>query len=95
MITLPRGGYTPEFHTNTAPLRAMLRVQRLQRRAIDLLRDNYRLVLMMVIVAVIVSLVLDLLGIVFMKSIWPGADRAKNPGSPAVSSPDATGGLKR
>jgi hypothetical protein len=60
VIELPRGSYIPVFQRNTARYRAIARVQGLRRKAVDMLRANYRLLLLIVAIATIVSLVLNL-----------------------------------
>ena len=60
VIELPRGSYIPAFQRNTARYRAIARAQGLRRKAVDLLRANYRLLLLIVVIAAIVSLVLDI-----------------------------------
>ena len=64
VIELPRGGYVPVFRAHGVPHPA---IARMRRQAADMLRENYRLLLLIVVVAVIVSLTLDLLGGLFVK----------------------------
>jgi hypothetical protein len=75
VIELPRGGYMPVFRVHRVPLPAIARMHWLRRRA-DVLRENYRLVLLMVVVAIVVSLTLDLLGGLFVKLVWPASGSA-------------------
>jgi hypothetical protein len=66
VIDLPLGHYLPVFHANTTWRRSFAPIYRL-RQVVDALPEKYRLVLLIVAIAVIVSLTLDLLGGLFMK----------------------------
>lgn len=92
VIAMPSGSYVPTFQVNTARSRGIGGMQRLRRQAADRIRDNYRLVTLIVIIAVTVSLGLDLLGGMFISTTKPPATqdviRASQPG---VSAYDTTG----
>ena len=69
VIELPRGHYVPVFRANTARWRVRARVNLLRQQFADALRENYRLVLLIVVIAAAVSLALDLLWILLAMAI--------------------------
>ena len=66
VIELPRGHYVPVFRANTAPRRAVARIHVLRRQA-EVVGENIRLVLLIVVVATAVSLALDLMWMLVRK----------------------------
>jgi hypothetical protein len=91
VIAMPRGHYVPIFRMNTARRRAIARMHGLRGQFADALRDNYRLVLLIVVIAAIVCLTIEVLE----RTIWSEPEYALRDSFPAISAPDATGGLKR
>lgn len=61
VIELPRGGYVPVFRTNSTPRRALARLTALRRRAAMAWRQNSQPVLLIVVIAVAVSLTVEVL----------------------------------
>ena len=67
IIELPRGSYIPKFQRNTARYRAIARVQSLRRQLVDMVRANYALLLLIVVIATIVSVALDVIEMLIAK----------------------------
>ena len=70
VIELPRGHYIPTFRTNTAQRRAIAHIIGLHRQFTETLRENFRLVLLIVVIAGIVSVSFDLLWMGLGKANW-------------------------
>ena len=68
IIELPLGSYVPVFRANSPPRRAAARMNALRLRGIELLRDNYVLLLLMAVVSAVVSLTVEVLE----HAIWTG-----------------------
>jgi len=60
-IELPRGGYVPVFRANRVPPGLLARLQVQRRQFVDALHDNYRLLILIVVIAATVSVSFDLL----------------------------------
>lgn len=71
VIELPVGQYVPAFHCNVARRRAGKRLAELKARWLQTLQENYRLILLIAIVAAFVSLTIDLVGILISEKIGP------------------------
>jgi hypothetical protein len=67
VIELPRGGYVPLFRPNTARRRTLARVHVLRRQLLATARENFRLVLLIAVIATMVSLSFDLLWLLLRK----------------------------
>jgi hypothetical protein len=70
VIELPRGHYIPIFRANTAQRRAIARIIGLPRQLAETLRENFRLVVVIVVIAGIVSVAFDLLWMVLGATNW-------------------------
>lgn len=71
MIEMPVGHYAPVFRHTNKPRRVMARLNRMRGQISDALRENSRLVPMVIAIAVAVSLTLNLLGSLLTNAIWP------------------------
>jgi hypothetical protein len=89
VIALPRGSYVPVFRRNSVRVRAYASVQALRQRIAGTARANYRLLLLIVAVAIGVSLALDAIEMMVAKTVWPALQQAWH----AVA-PDTTGGAR-
>ena len=72
VIELPRGHYVPVFRPNSARRRVIARVVILRQQFADALRENYRLVLLITVIAVTVCLTVEMLE----KAVWPSVKNA-------------------
>jgi len=71
VIELPVGHYVPVFRCNKARRRAVNRFVALKHRYMAALRENYRLIVLIAVVALVVSLTLDLVGVLIVGKSWP------------------------
>jgi hypothetical protein len=95
VIDLPRGHYVPVFRANKTRRGAGARLRELRLQLTKVLRENYRLVLAIVVIATVVSLAVNLTGVFLAKSVWPAAGNASY-AAPAVSAPPVpTGAVLR
>ena len=90
VFELPRGTYVPVIRANGAQRgrRGGDSVRKLWRQAADALRENYKMVLMMAAVALVVSLTVE----VVERTIWPKDENTAQISAPAVLS---TGTIRR
>jgi len=91
VIELPRGSYVPVFRPSAAPRRAIARISDLRREIAATVRDNYRLLLVMVALAATVSLTVEVLE----RAVWPRDETATRPSPPGFSSPANLGNAAR
>ncbi len=95
VIDLPRGHYLPVFKANKARAGSTTRLRALRFRVTGLLRSNYQLVATIIVIAVIVSLALNMLESLWTKSSW-FAINPTIPGAPTADTPPvATGSVGR
>ena len=87
VIELPRGRYVPVFRANSARRRAVTRFSELRRQFADTISQNYRLVLLILVIATAVSLAVEAIE----HTVWLDADNAPA----ATSSVPASGGPQR
>lgn len=69
-IELPRGHYVPVFRPNTAPRRAVTRMRELRRSLIDIINGNFRLVILILVIAAVVSISFDIIFMKWMTANW-------------------------
>lgn len=69
VIELPLGHYVPVFRCNIARRRAVNRFAKLRQRWSQALQENYRLIILITFVAVVVTLAVDLLGMLVFEKI--------------------------
>jgi hypothetical protein len=67
---LPRGRYVPVFRANSARRRRITRFKALRRQYADTISQNYRLLLLIVVIATAVSLTVEAIE----HTVWLGAD---------------------
>lgn len=87
IIELPRGNYVPAFRANPERRRAGARINDLRRHVTDAIREKYRLVLLIAVIATAVSLTVEAIE----HTVWLDADNAPA----ATSSAPASDGLQR
>jgi hypothetical protein len=90
VIELPRGSYVPVFRPNIAPRGAIAHLRQWQRQYTDTLRDNFRLVALIAVVATVVSLSFDFTWMALGKLFEPAAETAQRIMHPAKSAQDST-----
>ncbi len=89
IIELPLGSYVPVFQPNTGRQRVKTRFQIARKRIARAVRENYRLVILIVVIAMTVSLSLD----IFWRLV-DGRIPSLQTSQPAPAARDATGSLR-
>jgi len=85
LIELPRGSYVPLFRANTAPRGSRTRMQGLRHNIVETVHDNYRMAIMIIIVAATVSLSFDMMWMLLGKKNWPAGEMAQQIAPPGIS----------
>jgi hypothetical protein len=71
VIDLPVGRYTPVFRRNSGRGQAAAPARRLWHQLADAIQQHRTLLLLIVVVAAVVSLSVDMLEMLFAKTVWP------------------------
>jgi hypothetical protein len=88
VIAMRSGSYVPTFQRHRH-----CSMQRLRRQSAGLIRENYRLVMLIAVIATTVSLGLDLLGGMFISTTQAPAQEVMRASQPAMSAADTTTGM--
>lgn len=91
VIELPIGHYLPVFREISARQRVATRMRDQWRQLALTVRENYRLILLIVLIAAAVSLTIEALE----RTIWPELQNVLGEAPPALPAPDSTGDLRR
>lgn len=81
VIDLPVGRYTPVFRRNSGRGQAAAPARRLWHQLADAIQQHRTLLLLIVVVAAVVSLSLDMLEMLFAKTVWPMLQQLARAGS--------------
>ncbi|HVZ51193.1 MAG TPA: hypothetical protein VG986_04455 [Pseudolabrys sp.] len=90
VVELPTGRYVPVFRSNGVRRRAGRRFAELKTRYWLALQQNYRLILLIAVIAGLVSVTLDLTGMLLSEKVWPWLQHAGQSQAPA-----STGAIPR